>query len=304
MVKSLLPAVSLMVLAAFAGCADEGGNPSTQAAPEPPAFNEVEVTDTTGAIRGVVVTEAIVPIEGVLVQLTGGENRTTDVDGAFVFNGLEPGTYFLTASKVGYFSVQASTEVVAGDKQPPVTKISLAIDQATQPYAELLQWTSFFGCGFGTNVVPGGASVNPCAAEALVCDVAGVCVMGTDNVHEFPFGEARIPDFAQGEMVWEGTQPLGNDMNLGWHDSGTADFKSNSGASPLIVPTNKTEILEYKEEDITALTMRVFPGQTQELTITLQQRFDVYVSYFYGFEPREGWAFAIDGACEPYTSCM
>lgn len=297
--------VALLVLvlsATLAGCTN-GGTPESQE-PNPEAFDNVQVTDDTGAIRGIVFDDSITPIEGVLVSLVNGANKTTDKDGAFVFNTLAPGDYFLQASKAGYLGVQQSVTVVAGQKDPPITKIKLAIDVENQPYAELLQWTGFFGCGFGTN---GGGlrstGVNPCAADALVCDVAGVCLLNTANTHTFNFGGSSVPDFAQAEMLWEGTQSFGNSLNLGWHDEGTSDFKSISGESPLILPTNRTEILAAHEDTIDNLLVRVFPGTGSELTVTLQQRFDVYVTYFYGFEPREGWAFALDGPCSTPQQC-
>ena len=301
MVKSAW-AMGLLVAAVLSGCA-QPNSPASSPQDVPDVFNEVEVTDTTGAIRGIVVNEAIVPIQDVLVTLSGGANATSDADGAFIFSGLEPGDYFLTASKLGYFDVQGSAVVVAGDKDPPITKLTMLADVANQPFTELLQWTGFFGCGTGTNA-GGGIGFNPCAVDATACQFADVCLLNTANTHTFAFGAAgRIPDFAQAEMSWEGTQPLGNALNLGWHDSGTSDFKSTSGESPLILPTNRTEILEAHEEDIESLLVRVFPGTGQELTVTLQQRFDVYVTYFYGFEPREGWAFVTDGACLAPQDC-
>lgn len=297
---------ALLLTVLLAGCTSETQTDEPSEAPA--AFDDVVVTDSTGAIRGVVVSESIVPIEGALVVLAGGQNRTTDADGAFVFNGLEAGDYFLTVSKLGYFTVQSSASVVAGQAEPPITKVTLLVDEASRPFAELLQWSGFFGCGFGTNggnnPVTGGAGVNPCAADALACDFAGVCLLNTANTHTFEFGGGTIPTFAQAEMVWTGSQPLGNALSLGWHDSGTADFKGIDGESPLVLPTNRTEILEAHEEDITSLLVRVFPGSSQELTVTLQQRFDVYVTYFYGFEPREGWAFVNDGACLIPEDCQ
>ena len=296
----------LVLLALLAGCADPG-SPAPQDDASPEAFDDVEVTDTTGAIRGVVVNEAIVPVEGVVLALNTGQNKTSDAQGAFVFNGLEPGTYFITASKVGYFTVQQSVDVEAGVADPPVTKVQLAVDQASQPYAELLQWTGFLGCGFGTN--GGGVravGVNPCAADAAACSFADVCLLNTANTHDFAFGVVgKVPTFAQAEMQWEGTQAFGDGLNLGWFDEGTADFKSTTGESPLILPTNQTEILTAHDEgNLTSLLVRVFPGTGSELTLTAQQRFDVYVTYFYGFEPRKDWAFVNEGACEPYTACQ
>ena len=39
------------------------------------------------------------------------------------------------------------------------------------------------------------------------------------------------------------------------------------------------------------------------LASPLQQRFDVYATFFYGFVPREGWAFVNDGPCAGPADC-
>lgn len=296
-----LGVAALLAATLLAGCA---GDPAATADnPPDEVFDDLVVTASTGAIRGVVVSEAIVPIANASVALGGTDVvRQTNEAGAFTFSGLEPGTYFVKVSKPGYFEAQASTDVVAGVEEPPIVKVILAVDAENQPFTELLTWTGFFGCGLGTNA-GGGIGFNPCAADALLCSEAGVCLLNTANTHQFPFGASRLPDLAQVEMSWEGSQPLGNDMNLGWHDEGTADFKGASGPSPLVVPATRDEILDAHDEDITGLLARVFPGSSQELTLTLQQRFEVFVTYFYGFVPREGWAFVTDGACTTPEGC-
>ncbi|MFA5943897.1 MAG: carboxypeptidase-like regulatory domain-containing protein [Candidatus Thermoplasmatota archaeon] len=292
--------VAVFVAALFAGCAGKSPE-ATGPAAEPEAFEDLTVTETKGLIRGIVISETITPIAGAEVKLVStGQTVASDEQGAFVFNNLEPGDYFLSITKPGYFAVQSSATVVAGVAEPPIVKVQLVFDVANQPFTELLQWTGFFGCGAGTSA---GGSVNPCAADAIVCDETDVCVMNSSNTHFFDFGTARVPDLAQAEAVWTGTQPLGNALNLGWFDSGVSDFKSTSGESPLILPTTRDEIVKAHDENITGLLVRIFSGTSQELTVTMQQRFDVYVTYFYGFVPREGWTFAADGNCAGPDQC-
>lgn len=294
-----------LVAVLFAGCAGGAGNESQPPAAEPLAFEDLTVSESKGLIRGLVLSETITPIEGARVDLRLGDapvTKVSDAQGAFVFTDLDAGDYFLTVSKPGYFDVQASATVVAGVAEPPIVKVQLVIDAENQPFTELLQWTGFFGCGTGTNA-GGGIGFNPCAVDALMCDAADVCLLNSSNTHFFDFGTARLPDLAQAEAVWAGNQPLGNALNLGWHRAGTADFKSTSGESPLILPATYDEILEAHNENITGLLVRIFPGTGQELTVTVQQRFDVYVTYFYGFVPREGWAFVNDGPCASAEQC-
>lgn len=267
-------------------------------------FQEVEVSDTTGAIRGLVVSEAIQPIEGVLIQLTGAESTTTDEQGGFVFSNLEPGDYFVTAAKLGYHPQQSHTTVVAGDKQPPITKIVLLVDAATTPFANLQVWNGFLQCGVTTRVqhgqsgVPSGLGANACGA--------------LDDRFIFYFSMATITDFAQAEMVWKNTQSLSPELSLGYYQGGTTNFKNIQGPSPLILNTTKEQIQDRRGNESDELPMRVFPPYANSpgaglpavgVGMTVNQAFDVYMHMFWGFLPREGWTFIENGPCTRPEEC-
>jgi len=285
--------VALLLTALVAGCT---GGPGTTPDDVPEAFDDVEVTETTGAIRGIVVSEAIVPIADVLVQLTNGRNQTTDEQGAFVFNGLEPGDYFVSASKAGYVTQQQSASVKAGDEMPPITKIMLPADVLAQPFAEIYQWTGFLQCGVNLVV----RSANPCAFT------------GSDNVHDFPWGAGdRVPDFAQAEAVWTGTQPAGNWLSMNFHDpngaTGTESCHVVNSESPAILNVTQQEILDCEGEEASKLTVRLFPGASDgtppQPTVLANQQYEVYIQYFFGFVPRAGYTLAGDGVCDVPEKC-
>lgn len=278
---------ALLLTALVAGCADSPGTDGSE--DQPAAFNEVEVTDTTGAIRGIVVSEAVVPIPDVVVKLTDGSNQTTDAEGAFVFNGLEPGDYFLTATKAGYISQQQSATVVAGEKTPPITKVMLPVDQAARPFTEILPWTAFLQCG--AYVVAG--SVNPCF------------LTGSDNVHSFEFGSSgRIPDYVLLEAIWDGTQPLGNNLWIMTLEENRETREAN-GPSPLVVNATKQNIIDAHGNDTESIGVRLFPGVASDGTPTVvtNQRYEIYVTFFYGFTPRPGYSLAVDGPCDVPEKC-
>jgi hypothetical protein len=112
-------AVMLMSLG-LAGCA-AGGDGSEEADDLAVSDLGLEATATTGIIRGVVVDEAIRPLPGVRVTLVvEGETKQTESNdaGAFGFDSLPPGTYFLKAERFGFESIQQAAEVKAGDSQP------------------------------------------------------------------------------------------------------------------------------------------------------------------------------------------
>lgn len=137
--RILLPLLVVVGLA-LAGCS--GGSPAA------PDDKGIDVTPSTGGIRGVVVDGAIKPIEGVTVFLAGGANTTTGQDGLFVFTGLAAGDYFIQAVKPGFKSSSASTTVVAGVANPPVVKILIERISTAMPFQDTLRLDGFYECAF------------------------------------------------------------------------------------------------------------------------------------------------------------
>src|SRR5688572_21410353 len=97
----LLPLL-LLAATALAGCSGDASPKDREPAVPDGAFDGLNVkpTDETGIVRGVVVDEAIAPLEAAKVTLQGpGGSQETETNalGAFGFDGLEPGTYFVKA---------------------------------------------------------------------------------------------------------------------------------------------------------------------------------------------------------------
>lgn len=290
--------VALVVVAAFSGCSASPDSSDTSGGRLPPSVDDVQVTATTGALRGIVIDEAIRPLAGATIVVTGVEEpRLTAEDGGFVFNGLAAGTYFITASKPGFTPVQASGTVVAGDADPPLVKMLLTLDIVSAPFTQLQEWKAFLQCGAGApvdNPVSGPhTTINPCF------------LTGSDNVHSFEYAPGVRPAFAQAEAVWKGTQPLGNRLQFGYYDPASlaTNWKTVDGVSPLILPATSEEVVAAVGNDSNDLTVRIFAG-THQPTVVLNQAYDIYMQYFYNFVPREGYTFAGDGPCNPPESCQ
>jgi len=297
-------AVALVLLA---GCTSGGG---TDGPSEDPTDDlGLESTETTGILRGIVVDEAVRPLVDVLVSLTGPggqENTTTTDDGAFGFDGLEPGTYFVAASKAGFGSVQQSAEVVAGVDEPPLVRFQLPVDVATRPFFEAFVFDGFMQC-----------SVSVVAVGFAACSTLPAAV-GTDNfdvTHEL----SRSPDWLQSEMIWDSTQAVSDGMSLSYSASGDGALLTNwgqdEGPSPLLVQTNKTLNDEWIGNS-SQVYLRTFNGPIEGsrppdpangdacfdrpalggcltgVGITLQQQFVIYTHAFYGYTPDETWLFA------------
>jgi hypothetical protein len=267
---------------ALAGCSDGAPKPPAEAEPE---FG-VEPTDTTGIIRGVLVDSAVRPVAGVQVAAQSGavaKQAISSADGLFAFEGLEPGTWFLTASKPGFFQARASTEVAAGVAEPPIVKIQLLEDVENRPYYEAYVWHGFIECSVG---IPEVGSVNPCFATPTSSNVWEMNLTGS-------------PAFVQAEMLWEPTTAVGSSFWLSSFVAGSDplepdDYAEAMGTSPLLLPIAGDLLQEKDVGDPEPLAFRVFPGIDQP-TAFVSQAFDVYIHVFYGYTPPEGWQFSVEG---------
>lgn len=273
--------VGLLVTLGLAGCSEETGPAETPDDFEQ-GFDDLDVDPDRGAVRGVVLTETIVPIAGATVRLTPSDLTTTsNDDGLFVFADLEPGTYFVEASKPGFDTTQQGVTVAAGVDRPDVVKLILPADPTSQPFTELQQWEGFLQCGAGLGPV---GSTNPCAFT------------GSDNVHGFAV--QRPPDVVQVEMIWEGTNAFGDTLSVGLLRPGTiSNFAGADSGSPAIFQVNQTKLIDEMGDEFEEYTVRVFPGTEggSTVSVVVEQRFTVFTTNFYGFEPDEGWAFVVDG---------
>lgn len=296
--------LALVLTAMFAGCADSpSGGDGAEAEPE--AFQEVEVTDTTGAIRGVVVSEAIVPIAGVIVQLVDGTNQTTDDEGAFVFNGLAPGDYFVSASKAGYITQQQAATVVAGE-EPPITKILLPVDPgALGPFYQEYVFDGYIQC-----------STTAVAVAFAACSAINLFAPVTDDRFGVTYEMKSTPSWIQTEMHWDSTQAAGGEMSVqyswdcGNENGGFLCDYGVGGKSPLLLRANATAIAEINEGDYngTSLFVRSFNEGLKEtdnvpgvgnlpgggVGLTLNQKFTYYTHIFYGYTPPEDWVYSTD----------
>lgn len=295
----------LLIAVTLAGCA-EGTTPT--ATDDEAKFQDIEITDDKGIIRGLVLDPTITPIEGATVTLKGREVATlSNADGAFVFTDLEPGTYFLEVGRLGYSSTQTSVTVEAGIKAPPIVKVQLVPDATSLPFIQQFQFDGFIQCSTVSIVV-----------GAAVCSFPGL--VGVDIGDDFlvRYETSGYPDHIQGEMVWDSTQPLGDSLNFQIWDGTTSSPLSNTGPSPRIISENRSfwESGEGSRKSGSPMVTpgeefawRVFAGGLEGtdhcdtipacvggVGVTLQQSFTVYTNVFYRFVPDETWLFIEDGA--------
>jgi hypothetical protein len=243
----------------MAGCSGGAGDEEGSALPAAD-FEELklEATATTGVIRGIVVDEAIRPLAGAEIGTTlpdGGavRNTTSAEDGAFGFDGLPPGTYFLTVSKPGFLTQQANADVVVGISDPPITKVLLTADPTSLPYVGAYQFDAFIACSFTLVTVSFAA--------------CGLAAEQTNNAFLVNYWPDKAPKHVQIEAIWQSTQALGGELGLSVTALGPPQVGVNgtSGPSPIYITINETQALQHNftspDESDPPITIRLFSSQ-------------------------------------------
>lgn len=316
-------AVSLLLLAALAGCSGGGARGGAGTA-GPGAVPTLTASSTTGVIRAVVVDEAIRPLAGANVSVLQGvsvlRTAATGADGFAGFEGLAAGSYFLKASKRGYADIQQAVDVAAGVGDPPVAKLVLPARVGDLAFVQEFKFDGFMECAGGGGNWCFIANYYPCLVERTA---GQPCTGNLTNDNSFYAIDAplrdlqRTPDWLQAEMVWDSTQAALPYMTMRLDIDNVANVTidnatSATGSSPLLVvyPQEWMKAWHLGTED--SLALEAFPGSPPEVCavdlpqVTLcslgaaaEQRFTYLVHAFYGYTPPEGWRFTDAGSVPP-----
>lgn len=305
-----LTLVALLAGALLAGCSAGDGDGAAKPGDGPSAQElGLQATASTGLVRGVVVDDAIRPLANVTVTLqgVGGAVQRTDPTGAFGFDGLQPGTYFVKATKLGYFDSQQSAEVVAGVTEPPAVKIQLAVDASFRAYFEVQVYEGFIECTTSFLVLCGA----PNTIEPIMCSEFGACYGNVTN-DRFTFTQffQANATMVQTELVWQTNQAASPELTLS-AEALTADCKNTdlstvlnhtTGPSPIHVRVHDAILRDYEIGPRCGVYFSIFAGdatgdptgQDIPLGVTVEQRFTAYTHAFYGYMPPAGWRFSDD----------
>lgn len=292
-----------------------------------------------GAIAGVVVDDAIRPIAEASVVVTGGGssvNTTSDASGLFYVEGLTPGAYLVRVSKQFYSPHEQAVVVATGVEEPDLVRFQLVFEAASVPFSTVYKYEGFHECGL--NFIRVCSNIN-IATWIVVCGSTGgaVCLGNVTGDRSLFFQEIDgIPTFLQAELVWEPTVDLGRALafvigggNESELNSGFASgYNFTSGESPLMLRiTNHEgesswcyqnvedcevpETLNYTRIGTErTLLGQVDAGSSQEvggcglispcsIGLSVQQRFTMFTTVFYGYEPADEWRFTDTGAPPP-----
>lgn len=149
---TLLSAV--LVIAVSAGCVSDGtdNGPLTATAPE--------IAQGGGTLRGLVISDELVPVAGALVAIAGATPTTTDEAGRFEVRGLPVGvTFRVEIHALGFHSI-ARDVTIPGEDAPVELQLTLEALPVATPYTELVITSGFEVCTLTTGVFVN--SVSPC----------------------------------------------------------------------------------------------------------------------------------------------
>ncbi len=275
-VRRVLALLSILLIA---GCASPGQD------------DEPATAATSGIVlEGVVVDNAITPLANVTVSVLGANlTATTDADGRFHFEFAEPASLRLAIHKAGYLDQVVDVTTAAGMS---LIQVKLEAVPIPVPMAFVKEWTGIIQCSLRT-------PQDAYAVCKLADDLTGL--VGDDADERYADVDTP-PTFAQVEMEWASTQPLGNSLRLMLtddHRQGLDNYAVATGTSPLMVNADNAT-LRFKHLDTQGLYIRVFTGdfETTGASMTVQQTFTVYTVLFHHYAPDGAWRFT-DGAGIP-----
>lgn len=299
--RSGLAAAVLLLAAGLAGCAGDASGPAGGGSEAP----------GTVTLEGVVVDDAIRPVEGARIDVDGAPvNATTDADGAFAVPGLQPGAHVVRAAKAGFADAVAQADLRLGGDNP-VVKLVLIADASSLAFAEVQAIDGYVECGTQTFNRYFAACGTGNVASFIACAQASVC-QGNVTTDRYIVIQAfdRTPTFLVVEVAWEATTDLGRSLSV-WLGSATREqlqfypetpsvWNRTEGPSPLYGTMNSTMLAESGIGEDAWFLGQVFAGDAGQtgpaaLGIVAQQRFQMFFTSFYGYTPPPDWRFAVEG---------
>lgn len=236
---------------------------------------DVETTDQLGGIRGVVVDEAIRPVAGAAVTLgADAEPLRTNEGGLFSADRLEPDTYFLEATALGFLPARVVVEVYAG--QVAEVRVLLAADPSPTPFRQTIKFDGHIQAS-----VPLVSYVVDILLVDLLDQSHCACALQVDS------GQAETIVF---EMVWQpstpGPAPAEELYYQFYQDDGSnLEIESDFHPSPVLEHWDRKALWGG-----TTLFQAHYGGSA--LWPTINQPFTSFITFWYRTPAPDGWSIA------------
>jgi len=268
--RVVLALVLLIGVPLFAGCAGKA-SPDTSGTDALGSLEarEVDVAAGSGAIKGIVVDEAIRPLAKATVAIQGQGTRVTDAIGQFTFTDLKPGVYFLVVNATHYVSTQTSVEVKAGEVA--TARLQMASSNDPTPYhvvqhfrGNMALYLSF--ASYALELVVPNSALCTCTFNITANDGAKTFIYeATGN----PLTHNPAPVY--GTIYWEF---IGNPQD---------DIRSAHGDFPVYQVFKRDSFAN----ETTSWTVRLTGSQW----VHYNTDFDIYLTTFYYTEAPKDWSF-------------
>ncbi len=306
--------VLILVLSTIlAGCS--GGGSTV----DPNDVTQPTFTDETGAVAGRVLSDEGLPLGNAQVALNGdvSAETSTDEDGAFAFADVAPGKYVLFVVRLGYEAASQSVSVTAGEQT--TVELTLTAIAVSEPYSDTFgPFSGYFECKQSFRIPAVSSWTGNCGS---VCTVTCVWAppIGDNEVNRFEF-EMTSDDYRTvvGDMRWtQTTYGTSTELRMSFsHDERSSShwFCSGEGPSPIQWRFERPDAETDAEcfgasrgssddpaEPSTEELLIVYGGvpfsrfgtdtPTGEPTfITLQQRYEMGITIFYGEVGPADWS--------------
>ncbi|HLE47496.1 MAG TPA: carboxypeptidase-like regulatory domain-containing protein [Candidatus Thermoplasmatota archaeon] len=286
------PAAALVAVLLFAGCA--GGAPASPA----DASESARVSsDETGRVEGTVVDDAAQPVSGVTVALLdgpGGEfQRATDDGGAFLFDEVPAGEYGLVAQRLGYQAVARKVLVAAGETSD--VRITMVAISVVEKHHQTRTLAGLMGCVI-TVLVP----IDPGYTSYGCGDTAANNNLNPNNriMLNWTIPAKAVTHVA--ELYWAPQSAMSDQLRFqiaasldcsGPVCSVGANYQTKGGPRPVVHWFDETGIKAFggSPQKVVGRFTGGPVAQTSPVRVILDQKYDVYVSDWFGEAPLEGW---------------
>jgi hypothetical protein len=289
-------AVVLALLVSLAGCsAGKASSAPSSAA----ATNASAPGAGTGSVAGTIVDDAKLPIEGVevaLLDVPGAPDlkARSDASGKFSFGSLPVGEFRLAAQKLGYQSVARKVLVKEGEATP-VGLVMNAIAVAVSYHA-----TSIISGNMGcivTVIVP---AMDPGYTSYACGDTAAGNNLNANNKIYLAWSIGAGATMHVAEMFWKPQSSMSDQLRfqIGTHFSCSgpvctidAGYATKGGPPPVAHRLDKAAIKVYGNSP-SHVEGRFTGGPvtpTSPVRVIIDQKFDVYLSDWFGEDAPENW---------------